>query len=196
MSVEARRGCGYRKVGGLYLVCEGEGRGCGYFPLALAVCPACGGGIKQSRGWTWIDAAELFADQECRVPHLCGGCPMFGLDSIGKAGLLWIGAMHYKTPGHFDLESQALGVCRRISAIPKDFVVGETWVFLAHPNVIPGLDDEGEQVLLPGAFKMFRPSAIEKIVTQTQAEDKDEMAALSERSITPVIVPDDDPDHN
>ncbi len=121
---------------------------------------------------------------------------MVELEDIGTAGLLWVGAMHYKTPAHFDLESAALGVSRRISAIPKDFVLGKTWVFLAHPNVIPGLDDDGEQVLLPGAFKMFRPTAIEKIVTETQAKDKDEMAKLSDRGITPVEVPDDDEDHN
>lgn len=121
---------------------------------------------------------------------------MVELEDIGKAGLLWIGASHYKTPGHFDLEAEALGVCRRIPAVPKDFVLGETWVFLAHPNVIPGLDDENFQVLLPGAFKMFRPTAIEKIVTETQAKDKDEMAKLAERGITPIEVPDDDEDHN
>jgi hypothetical protein len=180
----------------MYLVCDGEGRACGRFPLALAVCPVCSGGIKQSRGWTWIEPAELFAGQPCVAePHICGFCPLLDLD-LGRSGLLWVGAMHYKTPAHFDLESAALGVSRRISAIPKDFVLGETWVFLAHPNVIPGQNDEGEQVLLPGAFKLFKPSAIEQIVTETQADDKDEMAKLTERGITAVVVPDDDKDHN
>jgi hypothetical protein len=32
--------------------------------------------------------------------------------------------------------------------------------------------------------------------TETQAKDEAELARLQERGITPVVVPDDDPDHN
>ena len=52
MSVEARRGCGYRKVGGLYLVGPKLEAGCGRLPL-VHVCPVCQSGIKQTRGWVW-----------------------------------------------------------------------------------------------------------------------------------------------
>ena len=205
MAVEAKRGCGYRKVGGIYLVCEGEGRACGRFPLALKVCPACGGGVKQSRGWTWINPAKLFADQICssgrrldaNVDRVldCPSCPMHDLEAIQEAGLLWIGASFYKTPHHFQLEAAAQGICRRITAVPRNFKLGETWVFLAHPNVIPGENEEGMQVMVPGVFNAFLPNAIEQIVTETQAEDEEAMAALTKRGITPVAVPDDDPDH-
>jgi len=202
MAVEQKRGCGYRKVGGIYLVCEGEGRGCGRFPLALKVCPACGGGVKQSRGWTWINPAKLFADQDCdlqvdRTPGQpgCDGCPMSVLAEITEAGLLWIGASFYKTPQHFQLEAAAQGICRRITAVPRNFKIGETWVFMAHPSVIPGEDDAGVQVMTPGVFNAFLPNAIEQIVTETQAADDEEMDKLKARGITPVAVPDDDPDH-
>ena len=33
-------------------------------------------------------------------------------------------------------------------------------------------------------------------MTESQAKDAEEMAKLAERGITPVVVPDDDPDHN
>ena len=54
MAVEARRGCGYRKVGGLYLMGGTGGMPCCKMPIPLHVCPTCHGGIKQTRGWSWI----------------------------------------------------------------------------------------------------------------------------------------------
>lgn len=196
MAVEAKRGCGYRKVGGIYLVCEGEGRDCGRFPLALNICPACGGGVKQTRGWTWISPEKLFAKQPCgAVESFCAGCPMTDLAALPEAGLLWIGVQFYKTPRHFQMESASMGVCRRITAIPRKFIVGETWVFLAHSLTIPGENEDGDQVMLPGVFNAFLPTSIEQLVTETQAKDKDEMAKLHERGITTVVVPDDDLDH-
>jgi hypothetical protein len=73
MAIEAKRGCGYRKVGGLYLVTFGAGRHCGKMPIRCAVCPTCNQGIKPTRGWTWIDPVPLFGEREC----LWGGGSMF-----------------------------------------------------------------------------------------------------------------------
>lgn len=53
MAIEAKRGCGFRKVGGTYLVSEGEGMPCDRLPIKLDVCPVCSHGFKRSRGWTW-----------------------------------------------------------------------------------------------------------------------------------------------
>jgi hypothetical protein len=41
MAVEPKRGCGYRKVGGIYLVSGGEGRPCGCLQIPLHTCPSC-----------------------------------------------------------------------------------------------------------------------------------------------------------
>lgn len=47
---------------------------------------------------------------------------------------------------------------------------------------------------LPGIFKVWRPSRIEKILPESQ-RNSPEIAELEEKGITPVFVPDDDPDH-
>jgi hypothetical protein len=42
MAVEPKRGCGYRKVGGIYLVSGGEGRPCGplyRYPYTYTLAP-------------------------------------------------------------------------------------------------------------------------------------------------------------
>lgn len=56
---EGPRGCGYRKGGGMYLVCDGPGRGCGRMPVPLHICPTCSHGIKPSRGWTWLASKPI-----------------------------------------------------------------------------------------------------------------------------------------
>lgn len=65
MAVEARRGCGFRKVGGLYMVSGALSSPCERLPLELHVCPVCNAGIKQTRAWQWIKppAAPLRGSQ-------------------------------------------------------------------------------------------------------------------------------------
>ena len=59
MAVEKKRGCGYRKIGGIYLVGGNIGRPCDRLPFELTVCPCCSAGIKPTLGWTWIDVGQL-----------------------------------------------------------------------------------------------------------------------------------------
>lgn len=193
MAIEPIRGCGYRKVGGLYLVSEGRGRSCSRLPAPLLTCPTCSHGFKQSRGFTWVDAQVLLNEllPAC-MGTSCEGCPMADIESIGQhAGLLWVGKQYYPTPRHFLAEAVRHGISRRVPAVPKDFVVGEHWIILAHPEVFPGKDK-----MQPGMFYMFKPTHIETIVTESFAEDNDAMNKLRKRGLTPVIVPDGDPDHD
>lgn len=147
ISVEGARGCGYRKVGGLYLMGSGKMVKCGRLPRVLEVCPTCSHGIKPTRGWTWIEPGPIFGldrdatttDQffalvDCGEDY-CRTCPAGG-GLPERAGLLWIGGQFYPTPAEFNREANSLGVSRRITAIPKDLVVGETWVFVAHREAI------------------------------------------------------------
>ena len=145
MAVEAKRGCGFRKVGGLYLVSGGGGQDCDRIPIQLDVCPVCSHGFKQSRGWTWTDLAGLVGGDhlvtytdEYPAPCSCvANCPVcHQVKKMGKAGLMWIGEKFYKTPEDFMAEGISLGFSRRIHAVPRNFKVGETWVLLAHPKVM------------------------------------------------------------
>jgi hypothetical protein len=200
MAIEPKRGCGWRKVGGLYLVSGGQGVACDRLPIPLGVCPCCSQGIKQARGWTWIDVALLVGGvhKDCADQFPCPLC--MATSEMGKAGLLWIGEKFYKTPQAFDAEGAEMGISRRIKAIPRGFKVGETWILLAHPKTIRTTEPakEGELienvVFKPGIFKVWRPTHIEKLVLESQ-RDSEEVKDLIEKGITPVFIPDDDKDH-
>lgn len=181
--VEGKRGCGFRKPGGLYLISDGPGRSCGRLPLELTVCPCCGAGIKPSRGWTWVDADALLENSVCLAKD-CDTCPLSQTE-IGHAGLLWIGGEFYKTTRDFDGEAERMGISRRIAAVPNDFVLGQTWVLLAHRAAITK-EIGGTFTAVAAIFRMFCPQRIEYVVTGK--ETPEEIAALEKRGITPVIV--------
>lgn len=143
VSEERARGCGYRQLGGTYAVCNGTSVGCCRLPFDLISCPCCSQGIKPSRGWTWLDLGMLlrgpFGVAPCRGDEssavslgLAGACPLADPKPGTKVGLLWVGGKFYRTPADFQAEAKRMGVSRRIPAVPKDFVLGETWVLLAH----------------------------------------------------------------
>jgi hypothetical protein len=212
MAVEARRGCGFRKIGGTYLVSGAGGVECDRLPIPLTVCPCCGVGIKQARGWTWIDPAAIVAGvhPNCADDFACPLC--MAPHELGKsAGLLWIGEKFYKTPEAFEREAGMLGISRRIASIPRNFKVGETWILLAHPKSIDCQDCRGASITitsktmgpcptcegagrLAGIFHVWRPQRIEKIFPES-ARDSEEVSEEIRRGITPVFVPDHDPDH-
>src|SRR6185503_19221351 len=115
-------------------VCAGPGVECGALPIELTTCPCCGVGIKQSRGFTWVNLKSLRADKPCaNSAQNCRACPMY---SIERAGLLWVGEVFYKTAEKFDAEADAMGISRRIATVPNGFVIGETWIALAHRTAI------------------------------------------------------------
>jgi hypothetical protein len=201
MAVEAKRGCGYRKIGGTYLVSDRGGVICDRLPIPLDVCPTCGHGIHASRGWTWVDVAALVGGvhQACEDDFPCPLC--MATSDMGRAGLIWIGGKFYATPGEFNREAALLGISRRIAAIPRNFKIGETWVLLAHAKTIQTLEEsDGDDLLKqrevwkPGIFKVWRPQRIEKILPESE-RGSETSADLIRRGITPVFVPDDDPDH-
>ena len=165
MAAEKKRGCGYRKIGGIYLCADGPGEPCHRLPIPLDVCPTCHHGVKQTRGWTWVDFRELaggncsdvgprtgdvFPNSAFHRGH-CQNCIACTPDLVGlatdkngntapgiynKAGLIWIGEKFYKTPAEFTRESVDMGVSRRITAVPKGFKVGEHFVLVAHPKAV------------------------------------------------------------
>jgi len=130
MAIEPPRKCGYRKIGGLYLVGTGISLPCAKMPFNLTVCPVCNEGIKFSRGWKWINAQKLVGP--CDKPPIgCVqeqySCPF----NEERTGLLWVGKKFY-TPEELIQEAKEQGVCKRISSIPHGFQIGKHWILLAH----------------------------------------------------------------
>jgi hypothetical protein len=195
MSKEPTRKCGHRKIGGTYFVSDpGDTLSCIALPYNVTTCPCCFEGIKFSRGYKWVVPNKLFSE----IDEICIGttkstcivgnnCP---LKSKEKSGIMWVGDKFY-TPQTFTEEAELYGVSKRISAVPRDFEIGKTWVFLAHKR--GGIDSNNKKI--SAIFYVFKPTRIEKVVTETQYKDKDEMEKLKSKGIIPIPVPDNDYDH-
>lgn len=195
---EAARGCGFRKKGGLYLVCDGPGRPCGMFPIPLLRCPTCSGGIKPSRSWTWLDLPALLRGTRRECSFSKAECSRCSLSRIERAGLLWVGGKFYETPEAFNDEAFRMGISRRIPAVPRGFVAGQTWVLLAHRTALPcgeakpGTEHDpdcqtcGGTGSIPAIFKAFLPARLEKVVEEDLSEE--ECEKLRKKGITPVAV--------
>ncbi len=193
MAIEPKRGCGYRKVGGLYLCGSGIQVECDRLPFPIEYCPTCGAGIKFTRGFTWIDWDEFVGyHEDCKDEYsMCYMCaPNIHPQPYG---LLWVGESFY-SPESFIKEAIEMGVSKRIPFIPKELKLGETVVLLAHKKAIttPSFEGVGE---IPGVFYAFKPQAIEMLVYEAELTDEKE-EKLEKRGITPISVPDNDLDHS
>ena len=205
MAVEERRQCGYRTVGGIYLVCDGEGLVCDRLPFDIATCPTCGHGPKPTRSFSWLpNPREMFGGdcERCLCP--VGVCPACN-PTDGHQGLIWLGSSHYSAQ-EWHAESAQMGVSRKISGVPKDFEIGTHWVYVAERekaekfektehdgHITLTIVEEGHPARIVSAFK---PERIEIIITKSMSEDERIMARIEKRGLTPVVVPDDDADHN
>lgn len=179
ISYEAERECGYRKPSkdgvGIYLRGFGKFEDCERLPFLLDVCPCCSAGFSPTRGFTWINPMSLFdpyTEPRCIATHYKEDashdherCWLCNPELLGsKAGLLWIGEQHYKTPHEFVREAAAMGISRKIAAIPHGFEVGEHAIFLAHRKAVQVRDDKGELIWKSGVFMAFKPTHIDLVV--------------------------------
>lgn len=131
MAQESKRGCGYRKVGGLYLCGGYKSVPCDRLPFPLDACATCGGGIKVNKGFTKINPLALFGQHQGCQDREFGLC--FVCDPIDKpAFIMLVGEQYYPKPGDFMKEALNVGVSKRIPFIPKDLKLGETVIYLAH----------------------------------------------------------------
>ena len=196
---EAGRGCGHRKIGAMYLVArDGIPFPCFQMPWPIDLCPCCGHGIKFSRGIQWL-AGDFFAGEygkwDCVEKINCSCCPF--RPTKEKKALMWVGESFYKTPQDFKREAHAIGISKRIVSIPKDLILGETWILLAHNKAVerksdPPIDATEDWIptvkMTPGIFYAFQPQKIEKIYAQGTVTEE-ELKRCKERGITPVEVP-------
>lgn len=214
VSVEGKRGCGYRKPGGLYLVGPELMEPCGRLPIPLTVCPHCGAGIRPARGWTWVDPEAMAPAEPHGSPEHNSVCP-FGRNAergeLGhrcgeRAGLIWVGGGFY-TADEFVREAGEMGISRRITGVPRGFEIGETWVLLAHREalvigyqerdgvtVYASLQEavdagvEAEPLRGAGLLTAFRPTAVEYVCRDQDLEDEDFLETLRKRGIESVQV--------
>jgi hypothetical protein len=182
--VDSKRGCGWRKPGGLYLRSEGLMSACGRLPLDLERCPCCGGGVKPTRSWTWVNPVLLLKGRKCEggSEGRCLLCPLGANRMPTKAGLLWIGGSYYEKPEDWIAEAAKQGVSRRITAVPKGFKAGETLVLAAHRKHHQAADG----TWVPAVFHAFTPTALEYVVKGDETDEK--LEALVKRGVTPVKV--------
>lgn len=85
--------------------------------------------------------------------------------------LLWVGEQFYPTPQDFLNEAARMGISRRIPAVPLEFELGQTWVWLAHLRTIWNGPDSEEGEYTPGVFRIFKPT-VDYVVAQDDDEDK------------------------
>lgn len=222
MAVEAKRGCGYRKIGGTYLEGERGGFLCGRLPLSIIPCPLCDHRIPFTRGLQQVKPQAIArAPEVCAMgnPVRCALCPLGDLLKAETVGLMWVGAKSY-TPATFTAEAERLGISKRIPHVPRWLDLGKTWVLLAHEHVFkvacppcggsgsasPESRSEQSELLAscdecsgagwvwhPGIFHAFVPKRVVRIVGDDTAEA--ELERLRKQGLDLVIVPHDDPDH-
>ncbi len=217
MACEAKRGCGFRHVGGLYLCGEFTPAPCDRMPFPLTVCPVCGYGIKLGLGFTKVNPYRLWGPhQGCEdiFPLLCLLC-----DPKDETALIMrVGKRYYKTPQEFLDEATRMGISKRLPSdqLPKDLKLGKTVLYLAHPKACevrepaalqeamaiveesqtkqPRLLETEKVTKALGIFCAFIPQKVEKLIWEKNATPEG-LESLEKRGITPVIVPDGDKDH-
>jgi len=206
MAVEKVRGCGYRKVGGLYLIGGIMNAPCDRLPITLTVCETCGAGIKVGKGFTKINPFKLWGNHDgevtddrietCHDPKSCYVC--YPLDGVGF--IMRCGEKFY-TMDSFMNEARAMGVSKRIPFIPRELKVGETPIFLVHKKAgwkyedVPDGKNGQKRMVVPcdGIFSAFIPMRIEQLVWEKDIKGKKGQQLikdLEKRGITPVVIPD------
>jgi len=216
MPSESLRGCGYRKVGSLYLCGTGIAVPCDMLPLELTPCPTCGFEIPFTRNLMrlnkqWVINKSLKHHEETEGNCKCKGiCPLcFPRKNIlTHYGLMWVGERHY-TPSGFVKEATKMGVSKKIPDVPKWLEMGKTWILLAHKKVpfykeifnSTQNKETKENIYLrsepeykPAIFYAFRPQTIEMPIWKSQAT-KEYLEELQEKGITPIVIPDGDKVH-
>lgn len=215
---EAQRGCGYRKVGGLYLCGEGIFVPCDRLPYELKSCPVCGAGIHFTRSMTEINPLLLFGTHDVydglsdnptlilACKDLSRPCPM--CDPTDEPAFIKTVGKKYYSPQSFMSEARTMGISLRIAQIPKNLKLGETVIYLAHPQAIveankepkprritrgraKGQDTSELMTYKLAIFSAFIPKRVEMPVYDKMLNGKGSRnfkKSLKKRGITPVVV--------
>ena len=193
-------------MGGLYLTSGPTTTGCDRLPLRITPCEVCGQEPRFNRSISRISPFALWGNHYAEVVCSCEftviprHCPVCNPTDVGY--LMWVGSEY--TIKSFSNEALAMGVSKRIPALPVGFVLGQSVLYLAYLKALPA---SGQLPLLaldspthrskhvPAVFMSCVPSRLELIVTDVQAADEVFMAGVRAKGITPVVVPHNDVDH-
>jgi hypothetical protein len=212
---EQERGCGYRKIGGLYLVCDPSNAiVCDGLPLPLKRCGCCGyvplftrnlqriipnyiiqaeAEVHGIRKEVWLIDRGINQDKVCSCPPTCPICYP-DHQQMPSYALMYVGSEY--TPTTFIQEAVHMGISKRIHEIPWWFILGETWVLLAHKHVPKGVSFEKlktndmlekETVTETAVFYAFKPKRVEMPMWK-EALTNDEILLLEKHGITPVLL--------
>lgn len=198
---ESRRGCGYRQIGGLYLICDpGFTLVCDGLPLELEPCGCCGFEPPFSRNLQHLNPQYVIqAELEHHGKHggSCScpvGCPICRADMQPIFGLMFVSKKFY-TPHSLIQEAKQLGICKKIPMISRWLIMGETWILLAH-NAVPKVSLEElksggiykkEPEKMRAIFYAFKPQRIEMPVWNNEISFE-EIQLLEKKGITPVLL--------
>ncbi len=158
--------------------------------------------MKAGRGFQWVKW-EFLGMGPClkwqnNTEDFCL-CPLgVKRDPDEKLGLMWTGEKYYPKPEDFMAEARAQGVSKRIPAVPRDFVLGKTWLALAHRKaisrqVMPPQGDQPVTEYHAAVFSLFLPTEIQYVVTGEETDEQ--LEAMEKKGITPVQVVYDDAEH-
>lgn len=190
-SFEPARGCGLRVIHGLYLFGWGQSVICDRLKLLLEECKVCGQKIEFSRGISKLDAYKLFGEHENCKCEAGPTCPICHPEEDGSYFLMWVGSEY--TEESFIEEAKKMGFSKRIPWIPKDFILGKSWLFLAKKNnteVKLGkiVNKRGRKPMASAIFYAVQPEAIHYLIKEEEATEK-YVQELEEQGITPITVP-------
>jgi len=153
---------------------------CDRLPYVLKYCPVCGSGIKFSRNYQMIDWYKYAGEHiRCKCDS---GCPICHPEEETKHAIMWVGEKFYKPEGFIN-EAEKQGICKRIPSVPKDIVIGETWILLAHRKAGSRKNEDGEKEPCSAVFYAFKPSHLEKILSKKQARDPKLIERLRKQNI-------------
>lgn len=204
---EGKRGCGYRKINGLYLVADpGSFFVCDGLPLPLIPCECCNYSPPFSRNFQWITQQYLqdiskskhgikfpciAKNDVCSCHPKCPVCHSEDLPHT-QYGLMYVSKQSY-SPASFIKEAKLQGVSKRIPEIPKGLELGKTWVMLAHnktpdqPLDISNGLVEKEPEYISAIFHAFIPQRVEMPVWKDSITSE-EIQLLEEKGITPILI--------
>ncbi len=200
MACEPKRGCGYRVVGGLYLVGSFGSVACDRLPIPVGSCPICGMGIHFTRALTRINPYRLWGNHsDCDEDFACVCCR----PPTGQHFLMMVGEKFY-SPDSFTEEAKRLGVSKRVPTTatkkiptgPKGLKLGSTVVYLAHSHAVRLPDDPitQEPVFQMGVFSAFKPQRLEYLMWKSEATPE-RVAEYAKHGVTVIPILDGDPDH-